>query len=93
MKRSVVVPAAVKIVMMAEIVSFEVREKRPIEELARVSRMIDAATETLGASGRIVVRYSGTEPKVRVMVEARRKKDLHTVMDPIVALLRREVGA
>ncbi len=75
-----------------EIVSFKVRAKPPIDELDETSRAIDEATESLGTSGRIVVRYSGTEPKVRVMVEARRKKDLNRVMEPIVAALRRAVG-
>ena len=76
-----------------EIVSFKVRAKHPIEDLAESSRIIAETTAALGPAGRIVVRYSGTEPKVRVMVEARRKRDLKAALDPIVAALQREVGA
>ena len=47
-----------------------VREKIPLEELPAVMEQIHASERSLGAAGRVVVRYSGTEPLVRVMVEA-----------------------
>ena len=39
------------------------------------------------------MRYSGTEPKVRVMVEARKRAQLKRVLEPIVQALRDEAGA
>ena len=39
------------------------------------------------------MRYSGTEPKVRVMVEARRRADIRAAFDPIVKALEKEIGA
>jgi len=50
--------------------NIRVREKIPLEELPLVSEQIRASARSLGAAGRVVVRYSGTEPVVRVMVEA-----------------------
>jgi phosphoglucosamine mutase len=50
--------------------NIRVREKIPLEELPLVSEQIRASEQSLGAAGRIVVRYSGTEPVARVMVEA-----------------------
>lgn len=47
-----------------------VREKRPLDSIPEVARTIEACTSDLGNAGRIVVRYSGTEPLARVMVEA-----------------------
>ncbi|HEX5412501.1 MAG TPA: phosphoglucosamine mutase [Terriglobia bacterium] len=47
-----------------------VREKPPLESIPEVTRTIEACGRELGNSGRIVVRYSGTEPLARVMVEA-----------------------
>ena len=47
-----------------------VKEKVPLEDLPRVSEQIRSSERSLGSSGRIVVRYSGTEPVARVMVEA-----------------------
>jgi len=47
----------------------------------------------LGESGRVVVRYSGTEPKVRVLVEGRSEAMVRQWCDRIVDLLKREIGA
>ena len=47
-----------------------VREKVPIETLPAVAEQMKSSERSLGAAGRIVVRYSGTEPVARVMVEA-----------------------
>ena len=58
------------------IVNVKVRSKPPLESLPEVSRAFDEATRALGDSGRIVLRYSGTEPKARVMVEAERADDV-----------------
>lgn len=50
-----------------------VEEKKPLEALPRVRRAITDAEAKLGQEGRVLVRYSGTEPKVRVMVEGARE--------------------
>ena len=47
-----------------------VRDKRPLASLPKVARTLEACRNELGKAGRIVVRYSGTEPLARVMVEA-----------------------
>lgn len=46
-----------------------VLSKPPLDTLATVQRAMRAARERLGSDGRVVVRYSGTEPKARVMLE------------------------
>ncbi|HKA86970.1 MAG TPA: phosphoglucosamine mutase [Haliangiales bacterium] len=51
------------------LVNVKVAEKRPLEALPEVSALIARLERELGAEGRILVRYSGTEPKARVMVE------------------------
>jgi phosphoglucosamine mutase len=51
------------------LVNVRVRAKRPIEELAPVRRLIQRVEGLLGQQGRVLVRYSGTELKARVMVE------------------------
>ena len=51
------------------LVNVRVKEKRPLDELPRVQSAITALEKKLGREGRVLVRYSGTEPKVRVMVE------------------------
>jgi phosphoglucosamine mutase len=47
-----------------------VKEKTPLESIPEVTRAITACRSEIGKQGRVVVRYSGTEPLARVMVEA-----------------------
>jgi len=61
------------------IVNRPVAEKRPLAELPRVQALIARITRSLGKRGRVLVRYSGTENKVRVMLEGpdRKKIEAH----------------
>ena len=70
-----------------------VREKIPLEELPRVAEQIRASEQSLGAAGRIVVRYSGTEPVVRVMVEAETDALVEQHAAAIVRAVEQTVGA
>lgn len=49
----------------------KVKEKRDLQEVSIVQKMIRTFEETLGEEGRVLVRYSGTEPLVRVMIEGK----------------------
>jgi len=51
------------------LVNVRVCEKKPLEQIPDVAAAIASVTESLGDEGRVLVRYSGTEPKARVMVE------------------------
>ncbi len=52
-----------------------VAEKVPLRELPEVQAKIEQARKSLGDSGKVMVRYSGTEKKCRVLVETRKKED------------------
>jgi len=54
-----------------QLVSIKVKERRPIEEIPALANAIRACEAELGETGRVIVRYSGTEPKIRILVEAR----------------------
>jgi phosphoglucosamine mutase len=74
------------------LVNLKVREKRPLEELGDVGRLITKIERTLGGEGRVLVRYSGTEPKARVMVEGPDQRAIQGYADEIARALERACG-
>jgi phosphoglucosamine mutase len=52
------------------LVSIKIKEKRPVNETPVLAAAIRACEEELKADGRVIVRYSGTEHKIRLLVEA-----------------------
>ncbi len=72
--------------------SMDVREKIPFEHMPEVARRISAAQQTLGGAGRILVRYSGTETKARVMVEGENEDVILRLCDDIQGAIEREIG-
>jgi phosphoglucosamine mutase len=76
-----------------KIVNVRVRQKPPLSLLPDVSRLLSEAEQALGASGRVVLRYSGTEPLARVMVEAEREEDVERWTDSLAEALKASIGA
>jgi phosphoglucosamine mutase len=75
------------------IVNVKVRSKPPLESLPEVSRALAEAQSALGDNGRIVLRYSGTEPLARVMVEAEHDADVQRFSQSVANALRSSIGA
>ena len=75
------------------IVNVKVRAKPPLDSLPEVSRALSDANAALGQNGRIVVRYSGTEPLARVMVEAEHHSDVQRFSESLANALRASIGA
>jgi phosphoglucosamine mutase len=75
------------------IVNVKVRSKPPLDTLPEVSRALAEALSALGENGRVVLRYSGTEPLARVMVEAERDADVHRFSQSLAQALRSSIGA
>ena len=76
-----------------KIVNVRVRSKPPLESLPEVASMLKEAEGALGKSGRVVLRYSGTEPLARVMVEAEHDKDVRRWTESLAGALKTAVGA
>jgi phosphoglucosamine mutase len=74
------------------IVNVKVREKKPMETMPSVVAAIAAADEALAGTGRVVIRYSGTEALARVMIEAEDEAQMQHHSQAIAEALRGEVG-
>jgi phosphoglucosamine mutase len=76
-----------------QIVNVKVRSKPPLDSLPEVSRALAEAESVLGENGRIVLRYSGTEPLARVMVEAATEADVRRFSQSLANAVRSSIGA
>jgi phosphoglucosamine mutase len=74
------------------IVNVKVHSKPPMETLPDVARALAEAESALGDNGRIVLRYSGTEPLARVMVEAEHQADVQRYSQSVADALRSSIG-
>jgi phosphoglucosamine mutase len=75
------------------LVNVTVSEKRPIESLLEFSKHLKQVESEFGDRGRVLVRYSGTEPKARVMVEGDDEVRVSEIAHDLADELRRAVGA
>jgi phosphoglucosamine mutase len=75
------------------IVNVKVREKRPLESIPAIATAIRAAEADLNSSGRVVIRYSGTEALARVMIEAESEVLMQQHASAIADAIRQELGA
>jgi phosphoglucosamine mutase len=75
------------------IVNVRVREKKPLDQIVTVTDTIRDAETELAESGRVVVRYSGTEALARVMIEAESEEAMRRHADRIAAAIRTELGS
>jgi phosphoglucosamine mutase len=74
------------------IVNVKVREKRPMETMPEVAARIAAAEKELEETGRVVIRYSGTEALARVMIEAESEEAMKRHAEAIAEAIRVEIG-
>jgi phosphoglucosamine mutase len=74
------------------IVNVKVKDKLPLEDFPEVARRIAEAERELADSGRVVIRYSGTEPLARVMIEAESEEAMRRHAESIAEAIRSELG-
>ena len=68
-----------------------VAEKKPLDENKKIQKTLKDVESELGKKGRVVLRYSGTEPKCRVMVEGEDRALVEKSCDTIVDVIKKEL--
>ena len=76
-----------------KLVNIRVKAKRPLAELESVQAEIEAAEREFSGNGRVVVRFSGTEPLARVMIEANSDEQVDRWTGRIADAIRSELGS
>ena len=70
-----------------------VKEKRPFEEIAGFNEAIAEAEERFAGHGRVFVRYSGTENKMRILVEGEDEALVEEIGENLANIVKKEIGA
>jgi phosphoglucosamine mutase len=76
------------------VTNVRVREKKPFEQLDGVKKLVgEAEAELKKQGGRLLLRYSGTEPKARLLLEGRDAKILEKWSQKIIGAIQKQIGA
>ena len=74
------------------LINGRIREKRDYSKIAEIQKEIEAASKNLGERGRVVIRYSGTEPLVRIMLEGEKETEIKKYAETIAARFQEKLG-
>lgn len=76
------------------VTNLKVREKKPVDQLEGVVALVQEAEKALKAEGgRVLLRYSGTEPKIRLLLEGREQNALQGWSNKIMDRIKQQIGA
>jgi len=74
------------------LVNVRVRERLSLDQLPDVRAMIEAVESRLGDTGRVLIRYSGTEPLMRIMLEGQDQDEITGMANQIAELVKSSIG-
>lgn len=74
------------------LINEKVGKKIPVKDLTKTSKLINSIESQLGDNGRVLVRYSGTENLLRVMIEGQDKSEIKKMAQDIANSAKQEIG-
>jgi phosphoglucosamine mutase len=74
------------------LVNVKVRERKDLASVPEIARRISDIEKKLDGSGRLLVRYSGTEPKVRVMIEGEDQQEIKALAEDLAEIIKEKLG-
>ena len=74
------------------LVNVEVAVKKPFAEVREIQNVADNIEAELGTRGRLLLRYSGTEPLARVMLEGERQDEIEKHADDLATVISKTLG-
>lgn len=85
--------AEVMIPLPQVLLNVRVKERQEIMTLPSVAAAIRGVEQKLGGEGRVLIRYSGTEPLLRIMLEGQDKYEITTWANELADLVKKQIGA
>ncbi|HEX3816894.1 MAG TPA: phosphoglucosamine mutase, partial [Chthoniobacterales bacterium] len=73
--------------------NLKVKEKPALETLPQVMQLVNVTEKELRGKGRVLLRYSGTEPKIRLLIEGRERTQIDRQADRIAEAIEAAIGA
>lgn len=73
------------------LINVRVKRRAPVDEIKGYTELIERITKELGDEGRVFIRFSGTEPVIRILVEGPDKSKIHDYAQEIAQLLEKEL--
>lgn len=74
------------------LVNVEVKQKMPFDSVSRISEAISHSNNRLEGNGRLLVRYSGTEPVARIMVEGKNRQLIEEIANLVAGAIKENLG-
>jgi phosphoglucosamine mutase len=74
------------------LVNVRVGEKRPFQEVAEIAAEARRTETALAGEGRLLLRYSGTEPLARIMIEGPRQDEIEHLAENLATVIKRALG-
>ncbi len=75
------------------LVNVRVRKRVDLKDIAPIKKVIDEVEAELGDNGRVLIRYSGTEPLLRIMLEGPNQSRIEVLADMIADSVKEQIGA
>jgi phosphoglucosamine mutase len=84
--------AKVMKVFPQRLINFDVAQKPPLEDIPEIQKAVKKAEAELGDKGRVLIRYSGTQPMCRVMVEGPTDEMTNRLTEELTAVVKKCIG-
>ncbi len=74
------------------LVNVDVKQKPPFDDVGGIKDTVTRIEDELGAKGRLLLRYSGTEPLARVMIEGESQQQIEKLANELADVIRNTLG-
>ncbi len=74
------------------LVNVKVKERQDLSSIPEIAKRMSEIEKKLDGTGRLLVRYSGTEPKIRIMLEGEDENEIKSLAEDLAEIIRRKLG-